>query len=246
MNYTKTILQKSKAVATAGLLGFLLSIPRDAQAVVTIAHVENTTVGGFLTSAGTTVSAGEVSFGFFTNNLSTIYSPTITQIRNIGSGAPESAWDAILALGFNDVRKYGTLGAGFDAAFPLNIGATVQNIPFATLPANTQLYLFGFNAGSWNNTTKTASFGLASEWAAVSIVGRSTSADNWLSPADGGTKALNFAKLQSSTAASDILVGSLGSAIGSTGYNVIMIPEPSIGSLLVVGLALCARRRKIS
>jgi hypothetical protein len=211
---------------------------------VTIAHVENSSVGGFLTSAGTSLSAGEVSFGFFTNNLSTIYSPSISQIGNIGSGAPGSAWNAILALGFNDLRKYGTLGTGFDAAFPLNIGATVQNIPFATLPANTQLYLFGFNAGSWNNTTKTATFGLATEWAAVSIFGRSTSADNWLSPADGGTKVLNFAKLQSSTAGNDILVGTLGSAIGSTGYNVVMIPEPSIGSFLAVGLALFTRRRK--
>jgi len=138
----------------------------------------------------------------------------------------------------------GTLGTGFDPAFPINIGATVQNIPFASLPQNTQLYVFGFNAGTWDNTAKTATFGLATEWAAVSIVGRSTSADNWLSPADGGTKALNFAKLQASTAANDILVGSLGSAIGTSGYNVIMIPEPSTASLLLMGLGLLARKRR--
>lgn len=221
----------------------------NANAVVTIAHVENTTTGGFMTSAGTSLNAGEVSFGFFTNNLGAIYSPTALQIQTIGTGKAADAWNAILALGYNDVRKLGTLGTGFDPAFPLNIGATVQNIPFASLAANTQLYVFGFNAGAWDNTSKTANFNLATEWGAVSIVGRATSSDNWLSPADGGTKALNFAKLLPTSASSDILVGSLGSAIGTTtisGYNVNLIPEPSTTGMLLIGLssAFMARKRK--
>ena len=221
----------------------------NANAVVTIAHVENSSIGGFMTSSGTSLTAGEVSFGFFTNNLGTIYSPTALQIQTIGSGPVASAWNAILALGYNDVRKLGSLGTGFDPSFPLNIGATVQNIPFASLAANTQLYVFGFNAGAWDNTAKTATFNLATEWGAVSIVGRATGADNWLSPADGGTKSLNFAKLLPSTAASDILVGSLGSAIGTstiTGYNVNLIPEPSSTSMIIIGLssAFMARKRK--
>jgi len=221
----------------------LLGLVANSKAVVTIAHVENTTTGAFFTSAGTSLTTGEVSFGFFTNSLG-VYAPTISQIQTIGAGATANAWSSILSLGWTDVRKLGTLGTGFDPAFPINIGATVQNIPFASLPQNTQLYVFGFNAGTWDNIAKTATFGLATEWAAVSIVGRSTSADNWLSPADGGTKALNFAKLQASTAANDILVGSLGSAIGTSGYNVIMIPEPSTASLLLMGLGLLARKRR--
>ena len=236
---------KVKNIASLPIFAFLvvLGFVADSKAVVTIAHVENTTTGGFLTTAGTSLTAGEVSFGFFTNNLG-VYAPTITQIKNIGNGATSDAWSSILSLGWTDVRKLGTLGTGFDPAFPLNIGATVQNIPFASLPQNTQLYVFGFNAGAWDNTAKTATFGLATEWAAVSVVGRSTSADNWLSPADGGTKALNFAKLQASTAANDILVGSLGSAIGTSGYNVIMIPEPSAASPLLLGLGLLAKKRR--
>ena len=219
----------------------------NSKAVVTIAHVENTSTGAFLTSAGTSLNTGEVSFGFFTNSLG-VYAPTISAIKTIGAGSPGNAWSSILSLGWTDVRKLGTLGTGFDPAFPISIGATVQNIPFASLPQNTQLYVFGFNAGTWNNTSKTATFDLATEWAAVSVVGRATTADNWLSPADGGTKALNFAKLQVATAANDILVGSLGSAIGSptiTGYNVLMIPEPATASLVLLGLGLLvAKRRK--
>lgn len=221
----------------------LLGFAANSKAVVTIAHVENSTTGAFLTSAGTSLTTGEVSFGFFTNSLG-VYAPTISAIKTIGDASPANAWSSILSLGWTDVRKLGTLGTGFDPAFPVNIGATVQNVPFASLPSNTQLYVFGFNAGTWDNTAKTATFGLATEWAAVSIVGRATSSDNWLSPADGGTKSLNFAKLQASTAANDILVGSLGSVIGTTGYNVNMIPEPSTASLLFLSIGLLARKRR--
>jgi len=236
-------LKMAKSTPILALLT-LLGFAANSKAVVTIAHVENSTTGGFLTSTGTSLTTGEVSFGFFTNGLG-VYAPTISAIKTIGDASPASAWGSILSLGWTDVRKLGTLGTGFDPAFPINIGATVQNVPFASLPSNTQLYVFGFNAGTWDNTAKTATFGLATEWAAVSIVGRSTSADNWLSPADGGTKALNFAKLQASTAANDILVGSLGSAIGTSGYNVIMIPEPATASLVLLGIGLLvAKRRK--
>jgi len=236
-------LKMTKSTPILALLA-LLGFAANSKAVVTIAHVENSTTGAFLTSAGTSLTTGEVSFGFFTNSLG-VYAPTISAIKTIGDASPASAWSSILSLGWTDVRKLGTLGTGFDPAFPINIGATVQNVPFASLPSNTQLYVFGFNAGTWNNTAKTATFGLATEWAAVSIVGRSTSADNWLSPADGGTKVLNFAKLQASTAANDILVGSLGSRIGTSGYNVIMIPEPATASLVLLGIGLLvAKRRK--
>jgi len=235
-------LKKTKHTPILAFL-VLFGLVANSKAVVTIAHVENTSVGGFMTSAGTSISAGEVSFGFFTNGVG-VYSPTISAIQNIGAGSPANAWSSILGLGWTDVRKLGTLGTGFDSAFPLNIGATVQNIPFASLPANTQLYVFGFNAGTWDNTAKTATFGLATEWAAVSVVGRSTSSENWVSPADGGTKSLNFGKLQVATAANDILVGSLGSVIGTTGYNVNMIPEPSTASLLLLGLGVLTRKRR--
>lgn len=218
---------------------FLMQL--QAMASVTIAHVENSATGYFVDSGGVNVlTTGEVSFGFFTGS-----GPTSTDWQNLASGGAANAWSSLLSLGYTDVRSLGTLGTGFDPSFSTggspttNIGATVQNVPFASLPSGTRLYVFAFNGGSWNNTTKTATFGSATEWAAVSAWGHATSSQNYSSPADSGTKSLQFKA--AALTSSDVLVGTLVNS--STGI-VATVPEPSTGALVVIGaFGLVAMRR---
>mgnify|MGYP006278110445 CR=1 FL=1 len=217
-------------------------------AAVTISHVENSSTGYFVDSGGVNIlTSGEVSFGFFSTDGTSggIYNPTSTQWGSLLDGGAANAWSSLISLGYRDVRTIGTLGTGFDPSFATggtpttNIGATVQNIAFATVPQNTRLYLFAFNAGSWDNSTKTATFGLATEWAAVSASGHATSSQNFLSPADNGTKVLNLKVAALSS--SDVLVGNL---VSSANGIVSTVPEPSTGALMIIGaVGLVALRR---
>jgi hypothetical protein len=222
-----------------GAIVWALQIP--AYSAVTIAHVENSSTGGFRTQSGLTLSAGEVSVGFFSTD------PTQAQWNALAAASVASAWDSVLSLGFKDVRSLSasTLATGFDWSFltgtppASNIGGTVQNIPIGSLPQNTRLYVLGFNGGSWDNTSKTATFGLATEWAVVSAFGHSTASQNFVSPADLGTKSITFKA--AALTSSDILVGQLLSSADGT---VTMIPEPTTSSLMICSLLLALRRRK--
>lgn len=217
-----------------GVLIIALSFSNFSKASVTIGYVGNSATGYFVQSDKTTiVSTGEISVGFFSGA-----GPSTTDWQNILAGSVSNAWNSMLALGYTDVRTLGTLGTGYDSSFATgtapttNIGATVQNIPFASLPANTRMYVLGFNAGTWDNTSKTATFGLATQFGVVSAYGHTTAAQNFVSPADSGTKSIQF-----KTAVlvdSDILAGSLVSSVNGT---VAMIPEPSSASLLALGVA---------
>jgi len=235
-----------KLIWCAAILG--LAQPASTHAVVTIAHVENSAIGYFVDSGGVNlVSTGEVSFGYFSTDgtAATIYQPTSATWSSLLSDGAGNAWSGLIALGWRDVRTLGTLGTGFDPSFSTggspttNIGATVQNIPFAAVPSNTRLYVIGFNAGSWNNVTKTATFGSATEWGVVSAWGHSTTSQNFASPADGGTKSMNFKN--AALTSSDVIVGSL---VNSSNGVVAMVPEPSTGALMMIGAAgLVALRR---
>ncbi|NCY22651.1 PEP-CTERM sorting domain-containing protein [bacterium] len=235
-----------KLIGCWTLLG--LVNPVTTHAVVTIAHVENSAIGYFVDSGGVNlVSTGEVSFGYFSTDgtSANIYQPDSNAWASLLSGGAGNAWGSLLSLGWRDVRTLGTLGTGFDPSFSTggspttNIGATVQNIPFASVPSNTRLYILGFNAGSWDNTTKTATFGSATEWGVVSAWGHATSSQNFASPADGGTKSMNFKN--AALTSSDVLVGSL---VSSANGVVAMVPEPSTGALMMIGaFGLVAMRR---
>ena len=228
------------------------------KAAVTIGYVGNTATGYFVTSAvnpitlvstSTLVNTGEISVGFF-KNINGFFNPTASDWLSISNGEVSNAWSALLALGYTDVRSVSgaTLGTGFDPSFSTlgspttNIGMTTQNIPFASLPASTRMYVLGFNAGAWNNTAKTATFGTATEFGVVSAFGHATAAQNFLSPADGGTKSIQFKS--AALTSDDVLIGSLVSSANGT---VAMIPEPSSASLLALGVAglvaLRARRK---
>jgi hypothetical protein len=240
------VMKKTKLVTSVGLRIFsfailVLACSATSKAAVTIAHVANSATGGFLVEGSTTafVSTGEVSIGFF-KNTGGVFAPTSTDWANILSGGVSNAWSNLLTLGYTDVRSVtgATLGTGFDPSFSTggttttNIAMTIQNIPFASLPANTRMYVLGFNAGSWDNTAKTATFGLATQFGAVSAFGHATAAQNFLSPTDNGTMSRNFKG--SALTSDDVLIGSLVSSANGT---VAMIPEPSSASLLALGVA---------
>ena len=235
-----------KLIGGAVILGFVH--PASTQAVVTIAHVQQLSVGYFVDSGGVNlVSTGEVSFGYFSTDgtAANIYQPDSNTWSSLLSGGAANAWGGLLTLGWRDVRTLGTLGTGFDPSFntggtpTTNIGATVQNIPFASVPANTRLYVIGFNAGTWDNTTKTATFGTATEWGVVSAWGHTISSQNFASTADGGVKSLNF--INAALTSNDVLVGSL---VSSSSGIVAMVPEPSTRALMMIGaVGLVALRR---
>ena len=235
-------------ICSAAIL--VMSCKTTSNAAVTIGYVANTGTGYFVTSAvnpitlvstSTLVTTGEVSVGFFKNpTTSAFYNPSSSDWSNIRTGSVANAWSSLLALGYTDVRSVSgaTLGTGFDPSFSTggtpttNIGMTTQNIPFANLPASTRMYVLGFNAGAWDNTSKTATFGTATEFGVVSAFGHTTLAQNFLSPADGGTKSIQFKS--AALTDSDVLIGSLVSS--ANGISA-MIPEPSSASLLALGLA---------
>ena len=128
-----------------GALVAILGVGSTSQAAVTIAYVSSSTTGGFTLSDKTTLpTTGEISIGYFTGT-----APTATDWQNILQGNVSDAWNSILNLGYKDVRAItgATLASGFDPSFATkgstqgstvpatDIGASVQNIPFATLAA---------------------------------------------------------------------------------------------------------------
>lgn len=224
---------KTKLAALA--LTVLTALP--ASAAVNIGYVANGTVGGFLSSSSQQLTAGGVSVGWFTSD------PTGSFWSSLSS-TPSSAWSSILAAGYKDVREVGTLGANFDWAFPTNLGGTVQNIPFATLPQNTRLYVIGFNNGTFATNNVAGAWAGATEYGVVSAFGHAIATQNFLSPADNGTKALSFSATTYALTSSDVLKGTLSSS-----NAVSMVPEPSTYALLamsgvgVAGYVIRRRRR---
>ena len=212
-----------------------VSTSTSAFAAVNIGYVANSSVGGFLSSSSGQLSAGGVSVGFFSSD------PTGSFWSSL-STTPSSAWSSILTAGYTDVRSVGTEGTPFDWLYPTNLGGTVQNIPFGTLPQNTRLYVIGFNGGTFATNNVAGAWAGATEYGVVSAFGHITNSQNFLSPADGGTKALNFSATAVQLTSSDVLKGTLASA-----NTVAMVPEPSTYALLAmsgIGLAGYVIRRR--
>jgi MYXO-CTERM domain-containing protein len=223
-----TTFQKLFSLCAAALIASSVN----SAAAVSIGHVENTTVGGFLTSSGSALTSGGVSIGYFSG----------AAPADAAFGTTITDFSSLVAAGYVDVRNLSstTQTVGFDWSFPLNLGGTVQNISFSSVPLNTQLYVIAFNAGSYvsgtqgNPATTATSFSGFTEWAVVKDT------TDHRSPADLGTKNL----LLNTVSGSDILIGT------DNGNNINMaavaaIPEPSRALLGMIGLgALFVRRRR--
>jgi len=204
-------------------------------AVVNIGYLANSSVGGFLSSSSAQLTTGGVSVGFFSSNPAESFWSSL-------SSTPSTAWSSILAAGYTDVRSVGSLGANFDWLYPTNLGGTVQNIPFAILPQNTRLYVIGFNNGTFATNDVAGAWSGATEYGVVSAFGHAIASQNFLSPADGGTKALSFSATTYALTSSDVLKGNLASA-----NTVTMVPEPSTYALLAmsgIGMAGYVIRRR--
>jgi hypothetical protein len=210
-------MKKFNSILSVALICFVGSA---SEAAVTVGHVQNSGAGQILSSTGSAVTSGGVSIGIFTSApLDSAFGSTITD------------WASLLAAGYQDVRTLSgaTLSVGFDWNFS-GIGGSVLNIGIGALPANTQLYVFAFNAGSFINNA--SGFSGATEWAVIK--------DNAsLSPPDLGTKNV----IMSTAVGSEIVIGT------DNGVNVnmaAMIPEPSRLGLLGLGLAGFSLRRRRS
>jgi MYXO-CTERM domain-containing protein len=222
----------TKYLLSAGISAMMLFAGLEqANAAVTIGHPEPG-AGAFLTSTGGAVASGGVSIGYFPSGapLDAAFGTTITDFASL------------VAAGYVDVRNISgaTQTSGFDWDFPQNIGGSVQNVPFASLALNTQLYVIAFNAGGYvagtpgSPATTAGSYAGATEWAVIKDT------TDHRSPADLGTKNI----LLNTVVGADILIGS------DNGNNVNMaslsaVPEPSRALLGMVGLAaLFIRRRR--
>lgn len=216
-----------KSILKLGLLA-LATYATSANGAVTIAHPENVSTGVFLSSTAAALSSGGVSVGYFSSAVSD------SQIQSLSAS---TAFADLIALGYRDVRNASgaTLAGGFDWDFP-TVSGTVQNIPIASLPQGTQLYVIAFNAGSYvagtagSPATTATSFTGATEWAVVKDTG-------YTGPADSNVRSL----LLNAAAGSEILVGT------DNGVNVNLsgVPEPSRAILAALGFfGFLIRRRR--
>ena len=230
-NKSSTKIESSPVLAVFAACVFLAQIC-STQAAVSIGSLNNAAVGYWVSSTGTTLNAGGISIGFFAN----------TPDWQVLSGKSASeAWSSLLTYGYTDVRSLTGVTQPSDWSFATTgtptaaTGGTVGNVAIASLPSNTRLYAIAFNNGSWNanNTMASATLG-GTEWGAVSAFGHATAAENFLAPADLGSKVIQFKS--ANLVSSDVLVGSLSPSY-ATNFSVQLIPEPSSASLLALGVA---------
>jgi hypothetical protein len=232
-NKSSTKIGSSPVLAVFATCVFLAQIG-STQAAVSIGSLNNAAVGYWVSSTGTTLTAGGISIGFFAN----------TPDWQVLSGKSASqAWSSLLTYGYTDVRSLSSVTQPSDWSFATGgtptaaTGGTVGNVAIASLPSNTRLYAIAFNGGSWNanNTMASATLG-GTEWGAVSAFGHATAAENFVAPADLGSKVIQFKS--ANLVSSDVLVGSLSPSY-ATNFSVQMsaIPEPSSASLLALGVA---------
>lgn len=207
--------------ALAGL-AWCLSLQQSA-ASVNFGHVEDTNNGQFLGSSGSLLTGGGLTIGYFAGAAPGDMGNPDWVTLSLGPVAVVYE-DLINPAGpyhFVDLRNISnaTQATGFDWNFPDPVGGTVLNIPFSTLSATTQIYIFAFNSGTLANH-----FSGSTEWAVAA-------ASDWLRPSDDATKTL---LLSSVDTASELKIGT------DTGSNIRLAqaaPEPSTMVLVLVGVA---------
>ncbi|MFO1438360.1 MAG: PEP-CTERM sorting domain-containing protein [Verrucomicrobiaceae bacterium] len=237
-------------------LGILVLASTSVRGAVTLAHYQNAADIGaagsqaaFLSEAGSAVTTGGVSIGYFLNNTA----PTLAQVQALSSN-PSTAYSQLVSL-YNYIDLRNVSGAalqsvtgqtgGFDWDFGgINSGnlydisgqisanvSTVGSASATNLVVGTRFYVLGFNAGSFLN-----GFTGSTEWAFVGESGTTGTI-----PSDNGSRNIRIGSMDGA----EVWVGT---DVAGTGANVRMVsgvPEPSRALLGMIGLgALFIRRRR--
>jgi hypothetical protein len=199
---------------------------------VSVAHVENSSIGEFISSSGQLLTTGGVTVGFFSGT-----APTTSNWATLSSEPISLAYAALInpagPFKFIDVNNIaGISNTGEDWTYPLPVGGTVTQIPLATLPTGTQLYVMAFDAGNLSN-----GFSGADQWAVAD-------AADWVGPSDG---ALETTLLQTVDTPAELPIGSDAGDNSGKDIRLVSTPEPSVAILAGLGAgALCFRRRRIA
>lgn len=203
--------------------------------------------GQILGSNGLIVTSGFARVGKITGTIDlTKAAPTFDNYQY---------WDSIF-MDVNDPAAGTGINLGGGGSTPANwnfnasggLSSSSTGIAAATFPQNTQLYIWAFKVSGRSLTTGSAGtssvtipaldandFTAGVEWALLT-------ADEWRAPADLGTLSLTISQISAADVIKSPIIGS------DLGNSVTMIPEPSSGLLVSLGLAflLSNRRRKLS
>lgn len=228
----------NKKISKLLLIGLLSTTSFSSQAAISITIASpNTTSGLIYDSAQAIVTSGFARVGKITG--------TIDLTKSAPTFANYSYWDSI----FVDVND--TLGGGGSTPSTWNfnssgaLSGSSTGVSAATFASGTQLYLWAFKVAGKTLTTGAAGSNgiptLAASDFAAGVQWALLTADEWIAPADLGTRSLVINQIAPTDTFLSPIIGS------DLGNNVAMIPEPATGSLGLLGLSLVAvvlRRKK--
>lgn len=217
------------------LAGLFSSVSVSSQAAISITIASpNPTSGLIYDSVQAIVTSGFARVGKITGTIDlTKVAPTFDNY---------SYWDSI----FVDVNDTAGGGGSTPSTWNFNssgaLSGSSTGVSAATFTSGTQLYLWAFKVAGKTLTSGSAGsngipalaasdFTAGVEWALLT-------ADEWIAPADLGTRSLVINQIAATDTKLSPIIGL------DLGASVAMIPEPSTGTLTILGLSLVAAFRR--
>jgi hypothetical protein len=223
------------------LLGVGALVEGGYAATINIGAVASATgTGYYLKEDGSFNLTGKIRVGTFSKTQAELQSI----IDSWGANDPFSKYDPTFSKWtslnnyFTEVGIGGTSGtsvAGWSFSATGTISGTSNSVDTTIVPVGSQLYVWATTISSFTSSDFITAGANRTQWALV------TDSVDWIAPSTG-TKSLNLALIDSA----GVLIGTDLSSLSSN--SVTMIPEPSTGILVTVGLAAIAfaRKRKMS
>jgi hypothetical protein len=217
------------------LAGLFSSVSVSSQAAISITIASpNPTSGLIYDSVQAIVTSGFARVGKITGTIDlTKVAPTFDNY---------SYWDSI----FVDVNDTAGGGGSTPSTWNFNssgaLSGSSTGVSAATFTSGTQLYLWAFKVSGKTLTSGSAGsngipalaasdFTAGVEWALLT-------ADEWIAPADLGTRSVVINQIAATDTKLSPIIGL------DLGASVAMIPEPSTGTLTILGLSLVAAFRR--